>query len=277
MAGMVVFGCISVVTAIMLMGMTVNADSSANQEHKVTVLVDGGEWEYASTASTVSGVLKDAGITVGEKDEVYPTVNTKPYDKMRIRVVRVTQKTFTAKEPVEFKTVTRFDPFFVGSSAVRRKGVKGEKEVKYLQVFRDGAKSSEQVVETRIIKKPVSEIKVLTRSSFLASRSGSYTNSFQMIATAYDPGPRGCGPRATGRTATGMRARRGIAAVDPRIIPLGTKLYVEGYGFCIAADTGGAIKGSRIDLCFESYDEARRYGRHRVMVYILEPGTATEE
>ena len=66
-----------------------------------------------------------------------------------------------------------------------------------------------------------------------------------------------------------MRATKGVVAVDTRVIPMGTRLYIPGYGFAIAADRGSAIKGLRIDLCFDTYAEARRFGSRRVDVYIL--------
>ena len=58
-------------------------------------------------------------------------------------------------------------------------------------------------------------------------------------------------------------------AVDPRVIKLKTLLYVEGYGFAIAADKGGAIKGKKIDLCFDTYEQAVQFGRKKVKVYLL--------
>jgi 3D (Asp-Asp-Asp) domain-containing protein len=67
-----------------------------------------------------------------------------------------------------------------------------------------------------------------------------------------------------------MYPQYGVVAVDPRVIPLGTRLFVEGYGSAIAGDTGGAIKGNRIDLCFNSDDEAEKVGRRTVRVLILE-------
>jgi 3D (Asp-Asp-Asp) domain-containing protein len=89
-----------------------------------------------------------------------------------------------------------------------------------------------------------------------------------MSASAYDPSPQTI-PGTTGRTATGLRAGYGVVAVDPRVIPLRSLVYVEGYGFAIAADTGGAIKGNRIDLCYDSRSTALRFGRKRVRVHIL--------
>ncbi|MFN4219501.1 MAG: 3D domain-containing protein, partial [bacterium] len=71
-------------------------------------------------------------------------------------------------------------------------------------------------------------------------------------------------------TFTGRRVRRGVAAVDPSVIPLGTKLYVEGYGYATALDTGSSIKGFKIDLYFETLQEALQWGRKKVKVYILD-------
>ena len=67
----------------------------------------------------------------------------------------------------------------------------------------------------------------------------------------------------------GTRLRYGVVAVDPRVIPLGTKLYIEGYGYAVAEDTGGAIKGNRIDLCYTDRAKAEAFGRRNVKVYIL--------
>ena len=71
------------------------------------------------------------------------------------------------------------------------------------------------------------------------------------------------------RTATGTWPSRGTVAVDPNVIPLGAELYVEGYGPAVAADTGGDIKGQRIDLYMESYEEAIQFGRRQVLVEVL--------
>ena len=94
---------------------------------------------------------------------------------------------------------------------------------------------------------------------------GDYAAVMTMEATAYLPGDGG----GAGITATGIPATYGVAAVDPSIIPLGSRLYIPGYGEAIAADTGGAIYGYRIDLCMESYSEAMNFGRRDVTVYIL--------
>ncbi|HLO98920.1 MAG TPA: 3D domain-containing protein [Fimbriimonas sp.] len=89
-----------------------------------------------------------------------------------------------------------------------------------------------------------------------------------MNATAYEPGPASNGKWA-GTTALGIPPRYGIVAVDPRVIKLGSLLYVEGYGMAYAADTGGAIKGNRIDLCFATHAQVYAFGRKKVTVHIL--------
>lgn len=94
------------------------------------------------------------------------------------------------------------------------------------------------------------------------------TGEWKMVATAYFSG--GGGLNGDGITATGLRARKGIIAVDPSVIPLGTKLYVQGYGEAQAADTGGWIKGNRVDLCFDSLQECMIYGRRNIYVYLVE-------
>jgi 3D (Asp-Asp-Asp) domain-containing protein len=93
-----------------------------------------------------------------------------------------------------------------------------------------------------------------------------YARALTMEATAYTSEDPGCGLY----TAGGNRLRRGLVAVDPRVIPLGTRLFVTGYGNAVADDTGGAIKGNRIDLAYESRPDALKFGRRTVTVYILD-------
>ena len=73
------------------------------------------------------------------------------------------------------------------------------------------------------------------------------------------------------RTATGTWPSRGTVAVDPEVIPLGTKLYIEGYGEAVAADTGGLVKGNIIDLYFPTESECWEFGRRQVEVRVIEP------
>lgn len=92
-----------------------------------------------------------------------------------------------------------------------------------------------------------------------------YSRVLTMQASAYSAQDPGNG----NYTATGSRLKKGLVSVDPKLIPLGTRLYIEGYGYAVADDVGGAIKGHRIDLAYDSRSEALQFGRQTVKVYVL--------
>ncbi|NLX02917.1 MAG: hypothetical protein GXY40_10380 [Syntrophomonadaceae bacterium] len=98
--------------------------------------------------------------------------------------------------------------------------------------------------------------------------SRGYTRTFTMVATGYTEAAEENYPYAGQPSYIGIPLSRGVVAVDPNVIPMGTKLYVEGYGEAIAADQGGAIQGNRIDLFFDSKFEANNWGMRTVKVYI---------
>ncbi|MHB8635472.1 MAG: 3D domain-containing protein [Fimbriimonadaceae bacterium] len=153
-----------------------------------------------------------------------------------------------------------------------RKGVAGaDGFVKrfYLVKLHGDKLTSKQLVDT-VVKKPVDTVMLMGRAGYVPSRSSFCRGKVRtMIATGYDPSPATIGRGATGRTCTGRHAEYGCIAVDPRVIPFGTLMYVEGYGFGLACDRGSAIKGNRIDLCFNQKRVADRYGRRAVRVHIL--------
>ena len=112
-----------------------------------------------------------------------------------------------------------------------------------------------------------------TRSSNVRVNKSTSTDSNKRLlgtfkSTAYDDSVQSQG-KWVGQTATGLKPQRGVIAVDPKVIPLGTKLYIEGYGNAVAGDTGGAIKGNRVDLFMSSRKECMSWGRRDVKVWIL--------
>jgi 3D (Asp-Asp-Asp) domain-containing protein len=125
--------------------------------------------------------------------------------------------------------------------------------------------STRETVEERVLRPSVNKV-IAYGTANVVSRGGNtlrYRRVFQARATAY-------GPSAGKYTATGAKAGRGSIAVDPRVIPLGTRLYVDGYGHGTANDVGGEIKGNAVDVYFPSDAECRRWGVRTVNVYILE-------
>jgi len=193
-------------------------------------------------------------------------------------------RTMVQREPIPFPTQRQLTTKLrSGTSRTVRNGVMGEKEVVYRVTAReDGRELRREVVSSRVIKPAKPELveegekPVLMASSrgALASRGGYLErNSVRIVVmqgTWYDP--KNCGGSGTGRTATGMKAGYGVVAVDPRFIRLGTRLYIEGYGYAVAGDTGGGIKGAKIDLGVDSPKDIYRFNikdwRH-LQVHIL--------
>jgi len=162
---------------------------------------------------------------------------------------------------------------------------KSEEKMKEIEITRDIISEEEKLLEKSIeenkallekvkgekaeVQSILSEIK--RRIAMVQPPGLTLIGEWDMLATAYHAyGKGGNDINGNGITAIGLRARKGIIAVDPRVIPLGTKLYIPGYGEAMAADTGGWIKGNRIDLCFETMEECYRWGRRRIKIYLVE-------
>ncbi|KAA0229288.1 hypothetical protein FCG40_08655 [Fimbriimonadia bacterium ATM] len=170
---------------------------------------------------------------------------------------------------VPYQVVYEFDrTLSPGRMKKIRDGRDGTK-LSMIQEVRVGGKIVKTQVLWETTEPPVSAVISIGRPSVATTR-GSFVRQkvVTMKASAYCPGSC-CGSGDPTRTAIGMRAGHGIAAVDPRVIKMRTMLFIEGYGFAIAGDTGGAIKGNRIDLCFQTHTEALKFGRRNVRVHIL--------
>ncbi len=148
-------------------------------------------------------------------------------------------------------------------------GKPGEVRRTYQVIRKNGKPVAKKLIKEERIE-PTPTLFLMGKSGFTTSRSSfGRSRVLVMEASAYDPSPATIGPGATGRTAMGLVATYGHVAVDPRVIPMGTKVFVEGYGFAIASDKGSAIKGNRIDLCFDSRATALAFGRKKVKVHVL--------
>lgn len=133
----------------------------------------------------------------------------------------------------------------------------------------DGVTARQTVIGERFLRTPLDQLS--HRGAWIQTASRGLFAGYEyldMVATAY--APHCC--RGVGEiTATGMRAGPGVVAVDPAVIPLGSRVYIEGYGHAVAGDIGGAIKGRRIDLGFATKNAALQYGVQHVRVYLLTP------
>ena len=216
--------------------------------------------------------LEEHGIEFNEGvDEVTPALETEIASNLQINLVNVEVKSEVAKEAIDYDVVLEEDSSLDhGFEEVKQNGATGEKEVVYEVVYKNGKEFSKSVKSSKILAEPVNKVVAQGTRRVLASRDGqllNYKSVLYVESTAYSGG---------GVTATGtvpVRNPNGIStvAVDPRVIPLGTLLYVEGYGKAVAADTGGAIKGNIIDVYVNSQEEAyNSWGRkYNVPVYIL--------
>lgn len=160
-----------------------------------------------------------------------------------------------------------------GWTVILREGAPGLERVR-LRERRRGRKSlGQEVVSSELLKEPRREVRLVGASrqanAINAYRLTRAVKSYRMLATGYGPGPEENSWEYAGITKLGWRTRRGIVAVDPKVIPLRSLLYIEGYGLAWAGDVGGAIKGDRIDLCFNKTQEALKWGKRHAYVYVL--------
>ena len=186
-----------------------------------------------------------------------------------------TVRTQTVRETLPYITVRKSDPTLsAGASKTVTPGKDGLALVTYRLETQGAEEIRRQEVARRIVIRPRAEvIKDGVRSAYasrgrLASR-GSFggRRAYRMTATGYSAFG---GPGIGSRGASGLPAGYSMVAVDPKVIPLGTRLFVEGYGYAVAGDTGGAIKGLRIDLGQDSFKGALRVGRRHVVLHVLD-------
>ena len=226
----------------------------------------GSAKDFVTHRTTVAEVLKDMNVNLDGRT-VYPSPETKITDGMVIHVLG--RKSFVSHEEVEvpFQTKIINDPELAfGTKQVEKAGVKGKDIVTYENITRIGYEQKIEL-DRRHVTAPVDEIvrqgvaqSILTPEGYMRYKKKIYGE-----ATAYT-----WGGGASGTTSLGLWPKRGIVAVDPRMIPYYTKMYIPGYGMAMAGDTGGAIVGHRIDLFMDTLAECYQWGRRDVEIYILE-------
>ena len=259
-------------------------DTEVGADHKIDIqkafqltLVDGlKERQVWSTSTTVANFLKQQGITLGEYDRVGKSMEEVIAPDDRIAVVRVEKVTDVVEESIDFAIEKKNDSSLLkGKEKVVTTGEKGTVARTYEVVKENGQVVSKTLQSEKVVQKPQKQVvavgtKVVTAS---VSRNNSSApangKEFYVTATAYTANCSGC----SGVTATGLNLKANpsskVIAVDPSVIPLGSKVWVEGYGYAIAADTGGAIKGKKIDVFVSSKSQASSWGRKKVRIKVL--------
>ena len=265
----------------------------------VTVKVKVGGQKYKKISvpkGTVAQALEYLDIELGEDDTVNQDLSADLKDGAKIKVNRISYETKTKSEKFAYKTVEKDNSkLYVGESEVVQKGKNGTKKVTYTSKIVNGKVKETFVTNSQVTKKAVKEIvKVGTKrknyvmyqqnnTTYKTKSTGgagtfvdhngntvAYTKKFTGKATAYTASP-------GARTSVGDAVHIGGVAVNPRIIPYGSKLYIETsdgnivYGYAVANDTGGFIYTSDTlcDLFYNNRDVCYQFGRRYVNLYIL--------
>lgn len=249
--------------AMMMMTTGFTRNTIPTNIHQVSIEVDGRTITTNTTHTSPDYILSRAGVKLSANDEFHmEKINDRNTKITVYRAVPVTVSYEGQKKEVMTSKQT------VGDALI---------ELGYNLEDVDAAPGLDTKIEENldiVVKDNAAKLQALAlkREEMMKPKvqtengSTSYRAVYTMEATAYLP----TDGSPEGLTAMGIPATRGVVAVDPRVIPLGSRVYIPGYGVAIAADTGGAIRGERIDLCMETYSECMNFGRRDVQVYVLD-------
>ncbi|MGW6253130.1 ubiquitin-like domain-containing protein [Peribacillus butanolivorans] len=257
--------------------MEANMEVAIDKAFSLKLVVGGNEKQVWSTSTTVADFLKQQGVKLNDLDRVEPGLVEKVEAKNTVNVIRIEKVTDVVEEPVDFAVITKKDDSLSkGKENIVKEGKDGLISKEYEVIKENGKEIKRKLLSEKVVnKKQDKVITVGTKTTVAqASRGASNVNStsgkeIYVSSTAYTASCKGC----SGVTSTGVNLKSNpdakIIAVDPSVIPMGSKVYVEGYGYAVAADKGGAIKGNRIDVFFSSKNDAYRWGVKKVKIRVL--------
>ncbi len=233
------------------------------KKEQIKITVNGKEIITSSFKKNIKDLLDEKGIQYDNDDKITPNLNDELKDCMQINIVKVDIQEQKEYEKIPFEiTINEDDNLSKGKTKVDQEGKDGEKEIIYELIYEDGKLVEKNLVSEKVVKSPTDKVikKGIKEEITVASR-GSNSRQMSVVATAY----------ATGTiTATGTKPKGGTIAVDPKVIPYGTKVYIPKFNMTFTAeDCGGAIKGNKIDIFMGSKTEAYSWGRRTIDIYIL--------
>jgi uncharacterized protein YabE (DUF348 family) len=249
----------------------------------VTLQVDGRVVQTRTQAHDVAQLLSEVGVVLSGNDYAIPSLATQVTGNLDVRIVRVVEDWIIDTEDIPFATVRRADSNLeLDQQRTDNPGRNGVRKRRVHMVYEDGKQTEREVTEEWVERDPTTRIisygtKIIIRELETPDGIIRYWRKVRVLATSYTAATSGKEPDHPeyGITRLGWRARKGIIAVDPLVIGLRTNMYVPGYGFGTAGDTGGKIKGRWIDLC---YDEDNLVLWKRWLdVYLLEPVPALKD
>ena len=253
----------------------------------VTVKADGKTRTLNPEKGTVADALAAVGVGIDEDDKVSPSLKTTLKDQMEIVVTRIEYTQRVELETIPFESKEESSTSLeAGKKEKKQDGADGIRERVFCDKVVDGKVESSKELRSTVVAEPTDEIWLVGEkksapiqkpAGVLTDANGApqnYKTCLTGIATAYTSDRGNAGTV----TASGLPAQVGVVAVNPDIIPLGTKLYIASpdgsvvYGYAIAGDTGGAMYSGEalVDLFFDTYDECILFGRREMNIYILE-------
>ncbi len=243
----------------------------------VTLYADGQIRQTRTRARTVAELLQEEGLSLGPLDYTRPMARDRITPGMRVTLVRVSEHDVIEEEPIPYELEYRSDPQLeLDQQRLDNPGSPGVFKRSLRVRIENGIEASRTLEKEWVDRPPANRIvsygtKIVERQIATAEGTFTYWRKIRVLVTAYTPATCGKtrGDPTYGIARTGMKATKGVIAVDPTVIALYTKMYVPGYGPGIAGDTGGLIKGQHIDLC---YDENNFVDWWKwVDIYLLSP------
>lgn len=268
MAGATLVGSVAL-TSPVVVAAEAHSDYES-QQHLVTIVDNGVQYEAYVSSRKVQDILEELKIELGEGDTTVPPLDRELGYHEALAINRASEEVVTEKIETPAEEIRRDNPQLpAGQVKVIQEGQPTIVEEETLYKVVNGERRQSVVLSSKVIQHTQPRIVEVGTMPVNMIHGKKYTKKIVMESTAYTA-------RSGARTASGTRARVGAVAVDPRVIPLGTKLYIEtadgypSYGFAVAEDTGGAIKGNKVDLFYNTRSEALRFGRRNVVVYVLD-------
>jgi len=270
-----------------------------NRIQMITVQEGDDTYVVGSYGGTVADVLASLDIELQETDILSCAPDARTYDGMTIQLTRTKHQILEYEETIPHK-VSRYEDASLapGEEKVLVEGVDGQVLIQAKIIYKNGVEVSREILSEQILSQPVDgivlhgvdrSVKTLDHTAeqdsapsdpaaqtannvkYVPGTNLAYREVLDFQATAYY-----CpNPDWWNTTYTGTEAKVGTVAVDPNFIPLGTKMYIVStdgsyvYGYCVAEDIGGAIKGRIVDLYFNTSEECWTFGRRDVKIYIL--------
>ncbi len=249
----------------------------------IVVEADGRTYQTRTRARQVADALAELGIFTSGLDRVKPGLATPVRPDLRVRITRVSEFVQVEDERIPYETLfVPDDELEIDHRRLVKRGRPGIFRRRYRVELHDGVEVSRILQDAWVAQEPITHViaygrRIITRTLNTPDGPVTYWRRIRMLATSYSASTAGVSPTNPwfGYTRLGMKMRKGIVAVDPRVIPLGSRVYVPGYGIGFAGDTGSRILGRRIDLGYDDWNLV--LWNQWVDVYVLTPPPPKEK